>query len=190
MMQQINILYAPGLGGNHLANLIAMDKKFKLDLNLSVYDEQGENVHQLFSRHNNFVEINTMHMGEFVGRCKQKLIKSNAINILISLPDPGEKNLAYQRLVCWSPEYKNTFIHVENIAIYSLFVVFRIANCLFVNLKSSVLFNDDTSELLKFLATLGITLDSSTVDTFHRKWITKIQTFIKEKKQNENNCYF
>ena len=180
-MRQINILYAPGLGGNHLANLVAMDPKFGLELDLTIYDQSSENVHQLLDRCNDIVEIRTMHMGQFVTDCKNNLISSSATNILLMLPQSDTLSLAYQRLISWAPEYRNSFIFAEHKAIYSNFVTLRVSKQHFFSLSSNVLFDNNTATLTGFLDSLDIAPDPAKLCLYHEKWLTKMQNFVKEK---------
>lgn len=187
MMQQINIVYAPGLGGNHLANIITLDEKYKLNLNLSTYDLPGENVHLQVERQNDKVKINTMHAGGFIQFNQHKLFDSESINILLSLPDPKAESIAYQRLTCWAPEYKNNFIFSEYSSIYSTFTLSRISGCPMVSLQSSELFSENTQRLVNFLFKINITVDFLKVEELHKKWLSKMKIFIEEKKKYQND---
>ena len=179
MPEQINIIFPPGLGGNHLANLISLDKKYSLSVDFSVYDSDGPHVHQDVERINNNVKISLYHIGEFIHRCKLKNLRTNSKNILISMPKMDSSDLSYQRMSSWAPEYKNTFIYSNHAQIYSKFLIDKLLETPCVEINGSLIFQEDILPVLLILEKLDINTDHTEAADYHVKWLDKIKKHIK-----------
>jgi hypothetical protein len=186
--EEFNIIYPPGTGGNHLANLISLDKKYSLDLDLSNYDSNdfsNPHVHQSRPRKNEKIKINLFHMGSFIVECRQETIGQNSKNILILLPQFSESSLAYNRLKYWSKEYQNRYLYNEHSQIYSKYLMSKLLNQkLLFTMDSSLLFDQDVSHLMRFLNSLNVTVDLNEILNYHNKWLKKIQNYV------DNQDYF
>jgi hypothetical protein len=181
--QEFNIVYAPGTGGNHIANIISLDKKYSLSVDLSCYDDidsSSPHVHQSLPRENEKVKIDTLHIGSFLKKCKQDNFSSHDKNILILLPKFNESNLAWERLKYWAKQYQDQFIFVEHNQVYSKFLVSKISDQEWYTIHSSLLFNENVSWLMSLLNQIGVTVDTGKVQEYHKKWLKKIQHYVEQ----------
>ena len=177
-MNQINIVYAPGTGGNHLANLISLDDRYSLSVDMSVYDSGVENAHQLTPRQNENIQINTHHIGRFITQCIRQPVDLDSINILILLPPRDEKNLAYQRMTSYWPVYKDNFVFFEHTQIYSPFLMSCLLEKNWCTIDSSCLFSKDLKSITSILDQFGISINLDDSMVIHKKWLDKIQKYV------------
>ena len=177
-MDLFNIVYAPGMGGNHVANLIALARKYELSIDKTVYDNTKMNVHQSLPRKNKNVKIKHFHIGGFIHSLSQQYTLPKSKNIFINLPTPGD--LAYQRLIKWAPHYANEFVYSEHKQIYSIFLLNKITQQTWFRINPTKLFTDDISPLIKTLNTkFDLDIDNTEARIIHEKWIVKIQNYVK-----------
>jgi hypothetical protein len=180
-MNQINIVYAPGTGGNHLANLISLGDRYSLSVDMSVYDSDVKNAHQLIPRQNKNVQINTYHMGRFVYQCTNQPVDLNSINILIQLPPFDKKDLAYQRMTYYWPVFKNQFVFFESTRIYSTFLLSCLSKKNWCTINASCLFSEDLKSITSILNQFDISINLDDAMVVHKKWLDKIQKYVTEK---------
>jgi hypothetical protein len=197
-MQEINIVYAPGTGGNHVANIISMNNTYPIYIDRSVYDDVStENVHQLTpTRTTEHFKIQLFHLGSFISKCRFTNVDPCAKNIVISLPKANLLSLDYQRLVCWAPEYLNQFFLYEHQEYYSYFSLTRLSKIKnWTVIQSSTLFNDDVTDLTQLLSNLlGLDIDLNLARTYHKKWLDKLKQYVDNHKhklhQSDENIHF
>lgn len=177
-VQHINIVYPPGSGGNHLANLISLDKKYSLDISTSVYNDTNTmNVHQSNPRENEKVNIHLYHAGSFIGACRNFQIIPDAINILISYPPNSDLELSCQRIKCWGQIYHN-FLFSEFGLFYSPFVIKQILNVNWFTINATELFDKNISKILELFDKINVQVDPAELQDYHDKWLIIIQQYV------------
>ena len=183
------ILYAPGLGGNHLANLISTSRVFNRNFRADLYSSDSENAHysdvsnlKKDSLIKNLVKLKTQsnvlcgHLGEYLW------IKHNIADRFFSnkkfliIKFPNKDTVAYQRLLKFAPHLANEYYYQEQLTLYSkqhLVLLFNETD--FVEMPAELLFAKDTVELENFLTKeLGIQLDQQLVPQLHAKWYDSV----------------
>jgi len=188
------IIYPPGLGGNHLANIISMDDNYLQRSELADYNNNQRDAH--FSKIKNLkldvikenIDIlkkgnNVLcgHCGEYLWFKDDPFFNSDLFKnkkFCVINPPKSINSLAYQRLIKVLPVYESPYFFQECSTLYSikyLSKLFDESDWFFVD--SELLFTDDVNLLLDDLKLQGLikNFNHDVVTSMHDTWITSIK---------------
>jgi len=196
MPDNIVILFPPGLGGNHTANLLSTADKYETRFEKTQYESNTKNAH--FNKVQNLsqggiisngleMQNNVLcgHWGEYywlrVCDFSLETFLPNRKVIIISLPT--EHSLAYNRMILYCPVYKERYFYEETRTAYTSEVIGKLFpddNDFFV-LDPAMIFTKDIIPFLKWVNDeMALTLDINLCEYIHAKWFKIIN------KCNEN----
>jgi hypothetical protein len=185
------VIFAPGLGGNHLANLLSLTPRFYRTVDFEAYNSIGANAHfsniknlQLTSISDHIVPLTGVsnvlcgHLGEYIW-LKQSGIAEKFRNkkfLIVSIPK--KNTLAYRRLCRSFPMIDaNEYFYQEQRTLYSQEIIEKIFDEHdFFNISAEIIFSDDINKLLTFIQhEFYTTIDVVQATKAHRAWINKIK---------------
>ena len=190
-IETLFVIFAPGLGGNHISNLLSLTSRFHRDVDLESYDSIGANAHfgtienlKLASVSAHIDVLTTTsnvlcgHLGEYIW-LKQSGLAAKFKNkkfLIVSVP---EKNtLAYKRLTKLLPVIgANEYFYQEQRTLYSQEMLEKIFEEQdFFNISAEMIFSDSADELLTFIQTeFCTTIDVLQATKIHQIWINKMK---------------
>lgn len=181
-MNDIVVIFAPGSGGNHLANLLSTDKRHQQRISLEKYDHLIDNAHP--SRFSTFEKISekphvfACHFAEYLWH--QHRFGKHSRFILIEFPPQARNHQFLTRIQKLYSYYDNNYLLEELSTFYSAEVFSKISNCGDITpLPVSLLFDPDSTPLIQYLTdNIDIQLDHNIVQCLHQKWIAMIETSI------------
>ena len=186
------VIFAPGLGGNHLSNLLALTKRFYRDVNFSKYNTLTTDAHfskiqnlQINSITKNFdktLNVNNVlcgHLGEYLWLKQSGTAKDFKNRKFLIVSRPNKNTLAYNRMTKYYPPMLNEYFYQEQRTLYSQDCLERLFDeDDFFEISSELIFSDDTDKLFKFIEhEFCTTIDSKQADYVHQMWINKIKGF-------------
>ena len=189
------IVYPPGLGGNHLMNLLGLDSRYHSDVDYSRYfNGRLDNAHftqNIDSRSINShefsidkINIIPMHLASYLWFCNDpessKPVFQHRKFCLITMPS-DKNSLAAKRLTATCPNYRVEYLYEETRTLYSVQYLSKLFNQhdWFI-LDSELLFSHDFSRLEHNLRQQGLIqeFNSALAKTIHQLWITSIEAQI------------
>jgi hypothetical protein len=195
IIENLFVIFAPGSGGNHLANLLSMTERFNRNVDFLKYDTMTDgDAH--FSKISN-LEIKTIvdnldelstvnnvlcgHLGEYLW-LKQSGIADQFKNkkfLIVSLPD--KNTLAYSRMTSYFPPMLYEYFYQEQRCLYSQEMLERLfQEDDFFEISAEIIFSDDISKLLGFIdREFCTTIDRLQATQIHQLWIDKIKKVYK-----------
>jgi hypothetical protein len=186
MTKNIFILFAPGLGGNHLANIFSLDSRYRPRATDQVYDGQEktahveiqnldvlsiqENLHKLVDQNN----VLCGHWLEYVYFKKSKLIYNfpNRTFCVIQMPEVGSK--LYNRFFDFNHNIP-PWLFNEVTLLYKKNYMNRLIdepNSPFVYINPDLLCSRDIKVLINDVNNQGleIQVDLAKAQEYHDKW--------------------
>ena len=166
-------IFSPGLGGNHLANMISTDPRFHNRISVKDYLEStGTDAH--FSSLQNLNNLNKLrqtdnnvlcgHLGEFIWTDTSRF--KNLQIVLIETPKDG-MSVAYQRWQDYSQI--NLYYQAEQGVLYSRDVIERITGITDINcMPSESLFNKTAP--IEILQEMNYNIDVEQCTKMHTHW--------------------
>ena len=191
-LENLFVIYPPGLGGNHFANILSLGKKFTPRFALDAYDQNVNNAHFSFLREFPLVQIRenlpqlTTQSNVFNGHwlAYQQLRESGLTELFpnksffaIQMPEPG--TVAHDRITGGNPTaYNNYFMREINFMyqVPHMQALCREADQPWYSVDPALLFAPDVSDLFADLAWQGfeIDLDMDLIQTLHTKWFNRL----------------
>lgn len=186
-MENLFVIFAPGFGGNHLANIISTSSRFQKRFNNSTYNLNKLNAHPTLSNNLDFSKANIdqykkhnnvycSHLAEYLWQ--KNFIELNIPNrkfVMIEFSADRLPKVIQQRL---SKKYDsfNSYEFNELSTLYSLEIFSKLTNEQdLTSLNVELIFNQDIAKLLIHLKQeLGLDVDESTVYDIHNKWLVSI----------------
>jgi len=189
MIENLFIIFAPGLGGNHLANLIALSNRFNRKCNLSSYKPGIENAH--FSNLANLQEEKLLtnlselqnqsnvfcgHLAEYLW-IQQKKIDKFFINrkfLIISFPE--KFSAAYDRLLKCCPYMIRDYWFYEQRSLYSIQYLEKLFDEHdFFTINAQDIFTENVDQIVKFIESeLHAQIDINLTQKLHTIWYKSI----------------
>lgn len=187
------IVYPPGLGGNHLMNLLSLDQRYHSDIDYSQYlKDRSENAHftqnielrlpQIRSQDFSLDKINIIptHLASYLWFCDNpesaKPEFAHRKFCLINMP-ANRDSMAYKRFISVCPTYDEEYVYEETRTLYSLQYLKRLfdQHDWFI-LDSELLFNQDFDQLYQNLYLQGLVqnIDQNLARTIHQRWILSL----------------
>lgn len=185
----IFILFAPGLGGNHLANILSLDSRFRSRANDEVYASAAVTAHvklqnincQSIEKHlDQLVNQNNVFCGhwmEYVELKKSKLIEHFPNRIFCVIQMPKSNDRFYHRLLSKNPDATPWLLH-EVALLYRTKNIKKLIDekeSSFVDIHPHMLCNQDITVLLDDVKNQGfdIKVDIEKAQRWHNVWIDK-----------------
>ena len=183
MNRNIFVLFSPGLGGNHVANILSTDtNQFTIRFNDHTYLSSQKNAHtnyknlQDVSKYDN-IKNNILcgHWGEMYWLKIHNLIDKFKNRQVLILEIPKKDTLAYQRFIEHT-KLQEYFIE-EQRSIYSIELIQSSLNEKdFFVFPSEKIFAEDISEFLDFAKEeMNINVDRKLCYNIHKLWMSKIK---------------
>jgi len=185
--ENIFIIFSPGSGGNHLANLIGLSSRFYRQVDYSKYQSNIENAHYSKIKNLNYGDIyfnlndllaqnNVLcgHIGEYL--FSKALLRKlpNRKYLIINLPKFKTGN-AYKRMSAFNPGFNNhEYFWEEQRILYSqesLAALFQEDD--FFNIDAELLFQSSKIIIDYIEQTLHTELDRQTATEIHDLWLSK-----------------
>ena len=185
-VRNVVILFAPGLGGNHLANMLSTSAEFESRCSVSDYlQSRSQDAH--FSPAKN-LQIATLgdklsspghivcgHWAEYYWLQLTCGIESNVHDQLLVIKLPSASSLAWQRFFKYS-SLSSTYLIEEQRSLYSIEIIGRLfTNKDIFEVESDRLFDPDINWLIEFAAKdMGIQLDRDQCRHMHQIWHARL----------------
>ena len=193
MNETLFIVFAPGLGGNHLANLIALGDRFKREVDYNKYHQKANDAHfakmanlQLLYAGSNISNqdleniLNTTnifcgHIGEYLWFMQSSYYQKfkNKKILIVDVPDIG--TFAYKRFISYNK--LNDYFYHEQKTLYTrlnLSILFKETNLF--NINSTLIFDENSTELIRFLEQeFNMNIDKPMASDIHKNWINNIK---------------
>lgn len=190
-MENLFVIFAPGCGGNHLANIISTSDRFVDRYSKDVYDTVGINAHP--SKNNNYIPTESellviqhqsnvfcSHLAEYL--ISQQLTERYLHNrkyVLVELPPHTRNDFFNNRVTSLYPAYKNLYFMEETSVLYSIKYFSRLVNETdMTSITVNNIFTNDVAPLVdKLNSELGLNLSTNRVTDIHRSWLDKNKKF-------------
>ena len=189
-MRNIFVLFSPGSGGNHVANLLSTSKNFESRINKDRFKTHNEtNAHYSYHRNLQLKTIESIDKSKNNVLCghwleyyhlilKNKLHDISGRQIFI-LETPNKNELALHRFVDFN--HLNDFQLKEQRALYSIEII---RNCFFENdfwvFPSDLIFVPKLDKFYEYVEKqMGLELDIEFCDEMHQKWYSSINDWLK-----------
>lgn len=189
MIEHLFVIFPPGAGGNHLANIISTSPRFATkNSNLDYYNNKTTpTVHSisvgktLFSEPQlrSIANISSVHSSHFAAYmwCKSQVeqILSNRKYIVMEFSQEHRNNFFLQRVSSLYPAYNDPYLIDEMATWYSIEYFSKITGEQdLTKIDVDLLFTDDSSKMVDYLnSQLGLDLVYKTVDKLHQQWLEK-----------------
>lgn len=189
MIENLFVIFAPGLGGNHLANLIGLSDRFNRQYDINGYKPGIANAHlsnitnlQEQTLLPNLLELQNQsnvfcgHLAEYLW-IQQKQIDKFFVNrkfLIITFP---EKNTAaYNRLLKICPSLSSDYLFYEQASLYSIQYMSKLFDEYdFFTLSSEHIFTEHPDQIVEFIKSeLYTKIDIDTVTKLHNIWYPSI----------------
>ena len=189
MLENLFIIFAPGLGGNHLANLIALSNRFNRKCDLSGYKPGIENAHvsnlanlQEKTLLDNLSELQTQsnvfcgHLAEYLW-IKEKQIDKFFVNrkfLIIEFPE--KHTAAYNRLLKFCPHLSRDHWFYEQTSLYSTQCIEKLFGEYDIfTLSAEDIFTEQVDTIIKFIESeLFTQIDKTLAQKLHTIWYTSV----------------
>ena len=186
----IFILFAPGLGGHHVANMLSTDKRFMQRATLSDYEnhlKKRSDAHIKIDVNNDLMLSNDqnkvllLHFGTLIWDYeKVKKFKNRKI-LIIEFPK-NKNTLAFKRFADYNKNFylNNKYMFQEQRLLYSQCIIEKLVSEKdFFNIESEKIFDDNFDFIYDFvLNTMNLNIDYNLCKNMHDKWINTIKKSI------------
>lgn len=180
-MKNIFVVFSPGLGGNHVANMISTADGYLLRATAEQYaNHTDENAHFDENYYNldfsdTSLRVRAMHFSEFIGHTKKIQNIKNRQVLLLSLP--RRASLAYRRYQDYHKNLMKIYLYEEQRLIYSQKVMERLTNETdFINLDTELVFSENINNFKDFIQNkMNIQLNTSECEQMHCTWFEKLK---------------
>ena len=190
--ENLFVIYPPGLGGNHLANLLSLDRRFATRFDLESYEQAVPQAH--------FSNIREIDLDQIIKNLDQLKTQSNVFNghyleylkfrgsdlyehfpdkkfLAMGIPDPD--TFAFTRMTRGNPTAHTTYLLREITSLYkidNLMMVCHETDRPWYDISSNLLFDPDISKLFKDLAQQGLEMDidMALIQDLHTKWFNRL----------------
>lgn len=190
MKENLFVIFAPGLAGNHLSNLISLSPKFYRDCDLSFYQPGMCNAHVASLKNLNLdiilqqKEALLQNNNVLCGHIAEYLwLKDNQLNLLfenrkfVTIGFPAKGSKAYERLVKLKPYYLDDYLFHEQSTLYSqknLELLFDEHD--FFYLSSEDIFTESVGSIVGFVIDqLCTDIDQIRAQNLHDIWFSGIK---------------
>ena len=192
MNETLFIIFAPGLGGNHLANLIALGDRFKRDVDYNKYYQKVNDAH--FAKMENLQLLHVLsgisdqdveniliknnifcgHIGEYLWFMQSPYYQKFKNKKILVIDVPDVDSLAYKRFS--SCTNLNDYFYYEQKTLYTQLSLSNLFNENdFFSIKSTLIFDKNSDELIQFLEQeFNMIIDKTLASTIHANWINNI----------------
>ena len=203
MTSNIFIVYAPGLGGNHLANVLSLTDHYTPRCSIQDYDNildgtthfgNAKNIE--FDKFKSQIDMVKNQNNVFCGHLYQyhsltntNLLKNNFPNriyLVIQFPIPG--SIAYTRMLNWNLNWSlgqeinvRTPMITDIALMYDPYIMKIILNenehSCFYSVDPNLLFNQDINVLFDSLTyqKFNIPIDRNATQNLHSKWLDNLR---------------
>jgi hypothetical protein len=188
MIENLFVIFAPGLGGNHLANLIGLSSRFTRNTDLSKYRPGIKTAHladisnlQEKSLLDNLPQLQIQsnvlcgHLAEYLW-IQQKQIDKFFINRkFLIITFPKKNTAAYDRLLKFCPNFKNYWFH-EQTSLYSVQYMEKLfGEKDFFTLNAEDIFTEQVDQIIKFIESELVTqIDAKLAQKLHTIWYKSV----------------
>lgn len=181
----IIVLFAPGLGGNHLANMLSTDTRFRQRANVDDYQTKRTNAHywpiqNLKLEHLCLLDDTESHVlcghwGEFYWCQLSRALDRFANQQVLVVRLPKKDTVAHQRLNRFNPGMTEYFME-EQRSLYSIDVVERIfGQTDLLDISSECIFDPDIEQIKQFITKeTDLTPDWTICERMHKLWYIKM----------------
>lgn len=176
------IIFAPGLGGNHLANIISLDDKFKTRVTPEEYKSAIENVHprgdKVIDLDYSSDKIFCCHLAEYLWFSHEVDVATvHKKYIVVEFPPNARSPLAIDRLHHLYDAYRDPYFLEELSTLYSVNAVRRLTGCDDVTgITIDLIFDQSSRKLLDFLhKNFGFNIDHDLASSMQSDWINLVE---------------
>jgi hypothetical protein len=178
------IIFSPGTGGNHLANIISTSPRLQSRISESFYDNLNNKNAHIDNNSNGHIipctpgnHIVCYHLSEYM----QYKTAIDAINcrkkFLVIEFSQNYQELFYKRMLKLYPYYKDVFLINELATLYSTDVIKKLFDLDDITpVSANKIFTEDATHLVEYLNTnFDFQLTIEKVKEIHKKWIKMIE---------------
>ena len=191
-MEKINnniiVLFAPGLGGHHISNLLSTDTRFTQRANLEDYTthlKKDTNAHIQLDINNELTQkddenrILPLHIGVLLWNYEKiKKFKNRKI-LIVEFPN-SKDSLAYKRFVNYNKNFDiSDYMFHEQKLFYSQHIIEKLVpEKDFFIVKSEDIFNDNFDLFYNLTLNMNLKINYDMCKVMHSMWIQKIKESI------------
>ena len=182
--RNIFVLFAPGTGGNHIANMLSTDRNFPSRTSAERYQAHDENNAHVSDIHNLRVDqmvsipncnILCGHWGEYYWLWDQERLDCfpNRQVVIVTLPRPN--SMAYQRYQRFGPS--SEYLVEEQRSLYTPLVIEKMfGETDWIELDPDWIFCESLDRFFKFAKSdMDLDLDQDQCESMHRTWFDMIK---------------
>lgn len=186
MPKNIFVFFPPGLGGNHVTNMLSTDLQFSSRRSVEDYKTISNDAHNPDIINNTNMDLldptasNVIcgHFGSYMWYLDSLQKFSNTQALILTLPK-DTNNSAYARLKQFQDydSFSNNYLYSEQVTLYTTMGVqrmFEIHDCFELD-ASQMIFNRNIDNFLDFTKySMGLELNQSDCKQMHSNWYKKI----------------
>jgi hypothetical protein len=189
MIENLFVIFAPGLGGNHLSNLISLTPRFHKNFDINNYQDGMKNAHlsvltnlnqDLILKHQEELLGNSNvlcgHLGEYLWLQNNQLDHFFKNRRFAVIEFPEKNSPAWNRLVNYSSYYLNEYFFYEQKTLYSskyLKLLFDEHDYFYIN--SENIFTESVNGIVNFVEQqLCTTIDAELAQKLHTIWFQNL----------------
>ena len=192
------IIFAPGMGGNHLANLMSTGPGIQPRVKEEFYNDLGKNAHPDHSKFyrpqvgepksstsgsKKFLlgpgnHVLCVHLAEYLwNKNYLESVGADRKFLVVEFPEKSHTDLFYKRIIELYPYYKDIFLINELSTMYATDVVRLLCNATDVTpITVDKIFNKDAANLVQYLnENFEVQWDQEKIQQMHSKWIEMIE---------------
>jgi hypothetical protein len=187
-LKNLFVLYAPGLGGNHISNMLSTDPMFNSRSSPEHYDPNSVNAHhyclkispEIIKTH--IEELSTQnnilcgHWGNYYWLRQHGLEKHFPNRTILLVTPPKTNTIAFARLVELVTAYTNEYFYKEMSILYTVETMKLLFNeDDFLTIDSELIFQKSINKFIEFASTnYNLTLDVDECKQMHCIWFNNI----------------
>jgi len=187
-MKNIFVLFSPGTGGNHLANLLSTDSRFITRCNVEDYSNHtGINAHTSQIKNLSLNDVNMLadnnnvlcgHFGEYYWLFLSGLIEKFDNRQIFIIQVPERNTFAWKRYTKLNP--MSDYFYEEQRSLYTIEIVQKVFNEQdIVSLPGDLLFQSDFKKLQEYICNeCDINMHIQNCKQMHTVWYDKLQSSI------------
>ena len=189
MIENLFIIFAPGLGGNHLANLIALSNRFTCRADFDKYQPGIKNAHVTDLRNlqeksllDNLQQLQIQnnvlcgHLAEYLWIQQKQIDKFFTNRKFLIIKFPEKHTTAYNRLLKFCPHLCRDYLFYEQTSLYSTQCIEKLFGEYDIfTLSAEDIFTEQVDTIIKFIESeLFTQIDKTLAQKLHTIWYTSV----------------
>lgn len=185
--KNIFVIYPPGAGGNHIANMLSTDRRFQFRANVQDYvNHEHNNAHVTKIKNLNRLHVEKIsslenhvlcgHWAEFYWLLNDGIVEKFPNRQIVIVKFPKQSSIAYHRFLKQN-NVNSEYLIQEQTSLYTTKIVqSTFGEFDIFEIDSDMIFNTSLDNFFKFTdQEMNLSLDINQCNQMHRVWFYKIQ---------------